>query len=94
MHGKRVALVPKIIGYHDLQVIPEHCLGAFDDCAFTHLHMSGSDGQSIVLNAQRTRHLPYPKRLRLMTPVDLAKFCYVDGDLFLSFERCILHGQW
>jgi len=51
LHGcmldKRVAFGPKIIGYHDLQVISEHCLGAFD-CAFTHLHMSGSDGQSIV----------------------------------------------
>jgi hypothetical protein len=83
VHGKRVAFGPKIIGYRDLRVVSEHCLGAFN-CAFTHLHMSGSDGQSIVLNAQRTRHLPYPKRLRLMTPVDLAKFCYVDGDLFSS----------
>jgi hypothetical protein len=83
VHGKRVAFGPKIIGYHDLRVVSEHCLGAFN-CAFTHLHMSGSDGQSIVLNAQRTRHIPYPKRLRLMTPVDLAKFCYVDGDLFSS----------
>ena len=29
---------PKIIGYHDLQVLSEHCLGALD-CAFTHLHI-------------------------------------------------------
>ena len=30
---------PKIIRYRDLQVVSEHCLGAFN-CAFTHLHMS------------------------------------------------------
>jgi hypothetical protein len=78
--GKRGAFEPKITGYHDPRVFSEHCL--LTALPPTHDRLRWPTDRSEGLGIYH-----YPKRLRLVTPVDLAKICYE-----VLTEICSRHG--
>jgi hypothetical protein len=73
-----VALGSKVAGYHDPRVLSEHCLDvpltALPPITYVSLRWPTDRPEYF---GEGTRLQPYPKRSRLLTPMDLTKFVYV-----------------
>jgi len=73
-----VTLGSQITGYHDPRVLSEHCLDvpftALPSTTYVRLRWPTDHPEYI---GEGIRLPPYPKRFRLLTPMDLTKIVYV-----------------